>query len=165
DLVIFTGDGADTGDADQRTAFVAQLARLRAPVFVVTGNHDYDHRGLDGHLLDVGPELDFVAAYGGLRLIGFSSGQDLDDGAHLTTVAESDGPDASQLRWLADVLGDGAAPTIVFMHHPVYNGLYATIGPDARDQVKALVTRDNVLAVLTGHIHTNAVFDADGNSR
>jgi 3',5'-cyclic-AMP phosphodiesterase len=165
DLALFTGDGPDTGDADQRADFVAQLARLHIPVFVVTGNHDYDHRGIDGHLLEVGPELDFVATYGSLHLIGLSTGQDLDDGAHLTTVAESDGPDASQLAWLTSVLDSGDPPTVVFMHHPIYNGLYATIGPDARDEMKALVTRDNVLAVLTGHIHATEVYDADGDSR
>jgi hypothetical protein len=163
DFVIFTGDAADTGRPEQRAGFVAQLSRLNIPSFVVTGNHDYDAVGIDGHLLDIGPELDFAARYGALRLLGLSSGQDLDDGNHNTTISESSGPDQSQLDWLARTFDD--FPTLVFFHHPIYNPLFATIGPDARDTLKDLVTRDNVIAVLTGHTHVSAVFDADGNSR
>jgi predicted phosphodiesterase len=164
DIVIFTGDGADTGLPDQRGDFVTQLARLTAPVYVVTGNHDYDALGVEGHLLDVGPELDLDVWYGSLHLVGLSSGQDLDNGDHDTTISESSGPDHSQLTWLASAL-DTTSPTAVFLHHPIYNGLFATVGPDARDQLKALVTRGNMLAVLAGHTHASAVFDADGNSR
>ena len=163
DFVIFTGDAADTGRPEQRAGFVAQLSRLQVPSFVVTGNHDYDAVGIDGHLLDIGPELDFAAHYGALRLLGLSSGQDLDDGNHNTTISESSGPDQSQLDWLARTLDD--FPTLVFFHHPIYNPLFATIGPDARDALKDLVTRANVIAVMTGHTHVSAVFDADGNSR
>lgn len=164
DFVVFTGDAADTGLIDQRSAFLGQLARLEVPVFEITGNHDYDHGGIDGYLIDVGPELDFEARYGAVALIGLSSGQDLDDGNHDTTISESSGPDPGQLDWLAGALDD-ATPTIVMLHHPIYNGLFATVGPDARDRLRDLVTRDNVRAVLAGHTHISAVFDADGNSR
>jgi predicted phosphodiesterase len=164
DLALFVGDAADTGGEDQRAGFLAHLSRLTIPVFVVTGNHDFDHSGINGHLLEIGPELDMAATYGELRLVGLSSGQDLDDGDHDTTVSESSGPDDSQLQWLASVL-DESTPTVVFFHHPIYNGFFATIGPQSRDRLKALVTRSNVLAVVTGHLHFVEVFDADGNSR
>jgi predicted phosphodiesterase len=164
DLIVFTGDGADTGKADQRGDFVAQMSRLAMPVYIVTGNHDYDAFGIEGHLLDVGPELDMDAWYGGLHLVGLSSGQDLDDGDHNTTISESSGPDRGQLDWFRATL-DTVSPTVAFFHHPIYNGLFATIGPDARDELKGLVTRSNMLAVLTGHTHSTAVYDADGNSR
>ena len=52
-----------------------------------------------------------------------------------------------------------------FLHHPIYNGLFATVGPDSRDRLKALVTRDDALAVLAGHTHITSAYDADGNSR
>ncbi len=162
DLVVFTGDGADKGLADERAAFIAQLARLTAPVFVVTGNHDFDNWGLVGHLLDVGPELDIEARYGGLRLVGLSTGQDM-DGDHDQTTFESDGPDESQLAWLESTLDD--TPTVMFLHHPIYNGLDATVGPQSRDRLKRDVTRPSVLAVLAGHTHVSAVFDAVGDSR
>jgi predicted phosphodiesterase len=165
DVVIFTGDGADVGTPVQHAQFTAVLSQLTVPVFAVTGNHDYDARGIDGWLVDVNPELDFQAVVGPLQLVGVSSGQDLDDGHHDTTISESSGPDASQLAWLATVLVDGALPTVAFFHHPIYNGLFATIGPESRDQLKALVTRPFVRAVLCGHTHISAVFDADGDSR
>ena len=168
DAVVFTGDGADTGTSQQHADFIAELGKLRAPAFAVTGNHDYDAVGIDSWLLDVSPELDYTATVGALRLVGVSSGQDLDDGNHDETIPESSGPDASQLAWLGTQLPDGdgaAAPTVVFFHHPVYNGLFATIGPDSRDAVKALVTKPYVRAVLSGHTHVSAVFDADGDSR
>ena len=164
DLALFTGDAVDSGGEDQRTGFLAHLARLTIPAFVVTGNHDYDNGNITGHLLEVGAELDMAACYGELRLVGLSSGQDLDDGNHNSTLSESSGPDDSQLSWLASVL-DESTPTVMFFHHPIYNGFFATIGPDERDRLKALVTRSNVLAVLTGHLHFVEVFDADGNSR
>lgn len=163
DFVVFTGDAADGGRARERAGFLAELARLRLPAFVVTGNHDFDNRGIDGHLLDIGPELDFSASYGGLRLIGLSTGQDLDDGHHFGTISQSGGPDRSQLEWLDQALA-GSAPTIAFFHHPLYFGLFATVGPP-RDQLLRLVSRDSVRAVLTGHIHHTAVFDRDGQSR
>ncbi|HTR53081.1 MAG TPA: metallophosphoesterase [Kofleriaceae bacterium] len=165
DFAIFTGDAADSGLDDQRAVFLQEIAELNIPVFIVTGNHDYDATGIDGHLLDVGPELDMQAMYGGLQLVGVSSGQDLDDGNHDTTISESNGPDSSELTWLATVLTPDAPPTIAFFHHPIYNGTLATIGPCSRDALKALVTHDNVRAVLSGHIHATGVFDADGNSR
>jgi predicted phosphodiesterase len=165
DFAIFTGDAADTGEDDQRAGFLNEIERLNVPIFVVTGNHDYDATGIDDHLLDVGPELDYAAMYGGIQLVGVSSGQDLDDGNHDSTISESSGPDSSQLTWLATVLTATAPPTIAFFHHPIYNALFATIGPYSRDALKALVTRDNVRAVLSGHTHISAVFDADGNSR
>jgi Icc-related predicted phosphoesterase len=167
DLVIFTGDGADEGYEDQRTEFLDALGRLAAPVFVVTGNHDMDHGGTDHHLLDVGPELDYVASYGSLRLVGLSSGQDLDDGNHPGRLSEGDGPDRSQMDWLhatLSALDDAGAPTVVFFHHPLYNGLFGTVGP-ARDALLDEVTRDNVRAVLVGHVHHSEVYDGTGEDR
>jgi predicted phosphodiesterase len=166
DFAIFTGDGVDDGLAPHRGSFVTSIGRLRIPVFIVTGNHDYENVGIDGHLIDVGPELDYAVPYGELRLVGLSSGQDLDDGNHAGTISESSGPDVTQLDWLHSLLADGPpASNIVFFHHPIYNALFATIGPQSRDRLKDLVTRDDVLAVLTGHTHVRSAFDADGNSR
>jgi len=165
DFIVFTGDGANDGLMIQREEFVTDLAELPVPVYVVTGNHDYDNKGIDGHLMMVGPELDMTWSYGELRFIGLSSGQDLDDGGHAGTISESSGPDDSQLAWLAHTLEAPPAPTVFFLHHPIYNGLFATVGPESRDRLKALVTRDDALAVLAGHTHITSAYDADGNSR
>lgn len=165
DLVVFTGDGVNDGLPAQRAEFVTELAAAPFPVYVVTGNHDYDNRGIDDHLIAVGPELDMQWSYGNLRFLGLSSGQDLDDGGHAGTIAESSGPDDSQLTWLAGVLAGPSQPTLFFLHHPIYNGLFATVGPDSRDRLEALVTRDDALCVLAGHTHLTSVYDAEGNSR
>jgi len=165
DFAIFTGDGADDGLAPHRASFVTLIGQLQIPVFIITGNHDYENVGIDGHLLDVGPELDFAAPYGDLRLVGLSSGQDLDNGHHIGTISESSGPDIGQLDWLHSLLVDTPATNVIFFHHPIYNALFATIGPQSRDRLKDLVTRNDVLAVLTGHTHVRSAFDADGNSR
>jgi len=165
DFVVFTGDGANDGLRSQREEFVTDLEELPVPVYVVTGNHDYDNGGIDGHLMQVGPELDMTWSYGALRFIGLSSGQDLDDGGHAGTISESSGPDDSQLAWLTQTLAAPSQPTVFLLHHPIYNALFATVGPDSRDRLKALVTRDDALAVLAGHTHITSVYDADGNSR
>jgi 3',5'-cyclic AMP phosphodiesterase CpdA len=94
-----------------------------------------------------------------------SSGQDLDDGNHNSTISESSGPDSSQLTWLSTVLTSDAPPTLAFFHHPIYNALFATIGPSSRDALMALLRRGPVRAVLSGHTHITAVFDADGDTR
>jgi Calcineurin-like phosphoesterase len=164
DLVFFTGDGADTGLPDQLDGFYRELERLLAPAFVVTGNHDMDNGGLDHFLLVVGPELDFVARYGGLKLVGLSDGQDLDDGHHVGTLSEGGGPDASQREWLASAL-DGDDPTVIGFHHPLYNGLFGTAGPDTRQAMLDLVTRDSMRIVMVGHVHLTEVYDRDGESR
>lgn len=165
DFIVYTGDGANDGLLVQREEFVTELMELPVPIYVVTGNHDYDNRGIDGHLMMVGPELDMTWSYGALRFIGLSSGQDLDDGSHLDTISESSGPDESQLTWLAQTLDAPSQPTVFFLHHPIYNALFATVGPDSRDRLKTLVTRDDALAVLAGHTHITSVYDAEGNSR
>ncbi len=163
DVVLYTGDGADRGLPDQLDDFYLELARLTAPTFVVTGNHDMDNGGLDHFLLTIGPELDFAAHYGPLKLVGFSDGQDLDDGNHIGTLSEGGGPDESQIEWLGDALY-GDDPTVTMFHHPLYNGLFGTAGPE-RDELLRLVTRDSMRAVLVGHVHITEVYDRDGESR
>jgi hypothetical protein len=165
DFAVFSGDAADTGQPVQRAGFITEALRATMPMFIVTGNHDYDDTGIDGHLIEIGPELDYEAFYGPLRLVGLSSGQDLDDDQHQTTISESSGPDASQLDWLETQLAWSSPTTIATFHHPIYNGLFATIGPDSRDRLKALVTCPEMRAVLTGHTHMTAVFDAVGDDR
>ena len=164
DFALFTGDAANGGQPAERSTFIADILRANMPIFIVTGNHDYDETGIDGHLIDIGPELDYEARYGALRVVALSSGEDLDADQRSTTILESSGPDDSQLGWLTSVLADATPPTIAMFHHPIYNGLFATIG-DARDRLKALVTCPEMRAVLTGHTHITAVFDAVGDSR
>ena len=60
DVVLITGDLTNDGDASVYAAFAAIVARLRAPFFVLAGNHD--ERELtrrrfaeDGYLPDSGP--------------------------------------------------------------------------------------------------------------
>lgn len=164
DFAVFTGDAANAGAPAERAAFIAAALRANMPIFVVTGNHDFDDLGIDGHLIDIGPELDYEARYGGLRIVALSSGEDLDGDQRSTTILESSGPDDSQLAWLSSVMTDATAPTIAMFHHPIFNGLFATIG-DARDRLKALVTCPEMRAVVTGHTHMTAVFDAIGDDR
>jgi Icc protein len=165
DFVVFTGDATNDGVMPERAEFLSALETLPVPIYVVTGNHDYDNGGITTQLMLVGPELDMTWSYGALRFIGTSSGQDLDDGDHAGTISESAGPDDSQLAWIAQTLAAPSQPTVFFLHHPIYNGLFATVGPEARDRLKALVTRDDALAVLAGHTHITSIYDAEGNSR
>jgi predicted phosphodiesterase len=162
DVVVFTGDAADTGLDWQLEQFWSEFSRLNKPAFMVTGNHDMDNGGLDRYLLQIGPELDWSARYGALKFIGFSDGQDLDDGDHVGTLSESSGPDETQTAWLITQLDD--TPAVVLFHHPIYNALFATVGPD-RDELLRMVTRDSVREVLVGHVHITQVYDRDGESR
>ena len=167
DFVVFTGDGANDGLTSQREEFVTDLeAFLPVPIYVVTGNHDYDNRGIDGHLIDGRPrarhdvELRRLAVH--RPVVGAGPRRRRPRG-HRSRSRR--GPDDSQLAWLVHTLDAPSQPTVFFLHHPIYNGLFATVGPDSRDRLKALVTRDDALAVLAGHTHITSAYDADGNSR
>jgi hypothetical protein len=73
-----------------------------------------DARGCSSGALAV---VERYADPGSLRLLGLSSGQDLDDGHHFGRLSESSGPDRSQLAWLrGGLVGDD--PALVFFHRP-----------------------------------------------
>lgn len=152
DAVVITGDLADRGrDAEYAQLTEELSARLPGtPVVVTTGNHD-DHEGF----VRAFGARHFVSDTAGIRIIGLDSSpierpQDLrDDAGQL---------DDDALRFARAAVTSTDAPVIIALHHPP-----VAIGHAAIDQFSLmrpaalsalLADAPNVVAILTGHVHT-----------
>lgn len=146
DFVFLPGDNADQGTPAQYRLVREAIDRLRVPVRIIPGDHDFEPGALDAYHAVLGAEplpaahvvagtlclfLDIVSAGGG-------------------------GPDFrvgdTQFAWLERQLraADRAArPVALFMHsYP------ADLGPDA-DRMMALLADSQVRVIDMGHTHYN----------
>jgi len=153
DVVLATGDMVDAGTAEEYGLLGEILAPLKAPVFLIPGNHDARgamaagfprHRYLprDG-LLNYAIE-DFP-----VRLVALDTLVEGESGGTL---------ERAHFAWLDRTLGDRpGAPTIVFMHHPPFRTGIAhmdRIGLRGAAELEAIVARHpQVERVLCGHLH------------
>lgn len=145
DVVVVKGDLTDTGRAEEYEAFLACYGRLGARMHHVRGNHDA--------MRD--PELAREGAPYAIALDGVTLAV-LD-----TTVPGRVGGalDADQRGWLDDLAGATSDPVLVFGHHPVWNAdpRYGLAPDDHLALREVFARRDNVVAYLAGHTHTNHV--------
>lgn len=164
DVVLVTGDLADTASDSEYMRVSELLSPLRAPVHVVPGNHDdretlRRHFGLPGiaaqpvfYTIDLGP----------LRLVTLDT----------TIPGEASGAlDLAQLEWLDDVLtASPRQPTLVAMHHPPFlTGLPAWdqigLSKDGRDLLAEVVHRHpQVRRIVAGHVHRTIAGELGGRS-
>lgn len=153
DLVLLSGDVVDFGDPAEYAAARAILSELRAPLFVIPGNHDEreafraafaDH----AYLPPDGP-LHFAVEAGPLRIVGFD----------VTIPGKHHGDvDEAAAAWLRNALAvDRARPTLVMMHQPPlstdvpYLDAYRCFGADRLGFV--IADFPAVERVLCGHVH------------
>ncbi|HUC60787.1 MAG TPA: phosphodiesterase [Alphaproteobacteria bacterium] len=155
DLVVATGDLVDLGTAEEYALLRAILGRLKAPVFVIPGNHDARDAlgaafGADGYLPAAGEYLHYTLEDWPLRLIA------------LDTLVPGEGHgalDAARLDWLARRLAEQPErPTIVLMHHPPFPTGIAHMDAigllEGADALGALVAQNPAIErVLCGHVH------------
>ena len=161
DVIVFTGDLADTGEPAAyrklRAAVEPFAAELGAELVWVMGNHD-NRAALRRSLLDEAPSmapLDRVRMIDGLRIITLDTSV---PGHHYGEIS------GSQLDWLTEQL-TAPAPhgTILALHHPpIPSVLDLAVTVELRDQAalgRVLEGRD-VRAILAGHLHysTSATF-------
>ncbi|MCB2101950.1 MAG: phosphodiesterase [Rhodobacterales bacterium] len=154
DVVLATGDLAQKGPGQDYGALRAYLDRIRAPVYVIPGNHDKRDALRDafadkGYLPATGKFLHYTVEDFPLRLIGLD-----------TTMARNDGGKMSpkRLAWLEDRLAEQPdRPTLIFMHHPPFKvGVRYMDTPAFKGaaDLEALVRRfPNVRRVICGHLH------------
>jgi 3',5'-cyclic-AMP phosphodiesterase len=153
DAVLITGDLTNDGDAPVYAAFAAIVARLRAPFFVLTGNHD--DRALirqcfapAGYLPVEGP-LCYALEQFAVRIIALDT---LVPGKPWGRL----GPE--QLAWLDARLGEMPdKPTLVALHHPPFRTgighLDRSMLRDAADLAAVIGRHPQVERVLCGHVH------------
>lgn len=152
DAVLITGDLTNDGDEQVYAAFAAIVGRLRAPFFVLTGNHDdrelIRQRFGVGYLPDSGPLCYRIDRFA-LRLIALDT---LVPGKPWGRL----GPE--QLAWLDARLAElPDAPTLVALHHPPFRTgighLDRSMLRDA-DALAAVIGRHpQVERVVCGHVH------------
>lgn len=153
DLLLVSGDIAETGTQEEYTFARHGLEGLGIPFLAVPGNHDLRapmRQVLAGHTGTEAGHLGLARAFADLRVIG------------LDTLVEGRGHGAlapAQLAWLKAVLdaGDGR-PALVFMHHPPFTtGIAAMDAIGVREGASELRNllegRGDILAVLCGHVH------------
>jgi 3',5'-cyclic AMP phosphodiesterase CpdA len=154
DIVLASGDLAESGEPAQYAMLRRLLAPLRMPLYVLPGNHDSaeafraafaDHPYLprDGAFLHYAVEL------GPLRLVALDT----------RIPGEHDGRlCAERLRWLdAELTAHKGRPTVIVMHHPP-----VAIGVDWIDRsrcanaeglAEVVGRHPQVERILCGHVH------------
>jgi Icc protein len=156
DAVLVTGDIADHGAPEEYERARALIATLPYPVFTCPGNHD--ERGayakvLLGQEQQEGP-VNRVHSAGGAVFALCDSTVPGEPGGYLADET---------LDWLDRVLDEApdGAPVFVCFHHPptvmhmpYLDGMRQTGGERLAE---VLARHDNVVAILTGHVHTPAV--------
>ncbi len=150
DLVLATGDLVQQGAPGEYRRFRAITERLRAPLFVLAGNHD-----ARGALAEaVGPALPgdgffhYAIEHFPVRVLALD-----------TVTPGSDEPSfcAGRLDWLRARLEEDPRPTVLGLHHPPFAGPVGWI--NARDPawaspLEGLVRAyPHVRAAVCGHVH------------
>ena len=153
DAVLVTGDLVDAGRPEEYGLLREILSPIRAPLFLMPGNHDArgplraafcEHRylGTDG-------QIHYAIEEFPLRLVALDSLVDGQGGGRLG---------AAQLDWLGRCLAEQPdRPTVVAVHHPPFAtgiGHMDRIGlEDAAALAEVIRRHGQVERVLSGHLH------------
>jgi 3',5'-cyclic AMP phosphodiesterase CpdA len=160
DLILVTGDLTDAGDAAEYAHLASLLAPLRAPVYVLPGNHDSRdelRNGFGAAYLPAAGHLSYVIDEFPLRIVALDSTARGEEGGHI---------DDERARWLDERLAEDSRPTMIAMHHaPFTTGLWGMdrLGFFGLERFGAVVARHRHVARITcGHIHRSIVANAFG---
>lgn len=152
-VVLLTGDASEDG-SENSYAYVKELLQpLKAPLFVLPGNHDIrdgmrkafsDHPYIPSQGFIQYAINDFP-----VRLIGLDT---LVEGKHHGLLCDE------RLGWLEKALmQENEKPTLIFMHHPPVK-----VGVKLFDQIicfappafeKMIQNKENVIGIVSGHYH------------
>ena len=161
DLVIISGDLADTPAEEEYAHLQILLAPLQIPFVAIPGNHD-DRAMLRTAFaqpyMRASGALNFAVKAGDLDILLLDSSVPGASHGHL---------DAGTLRWLADALAASPKrPALVFLHHPPF---ITGIGHmdvqnlrNAAELASLLRQHERVLLVAAGHVHRAALTNFAG---
>jgi Icc protein len=155
DVVIASGDLTDHGRAEEYQVLREILSALKAPVYVVPGNHDHREAMMNSfadqdYMARQGsPFVDYAIDDFPIRLVGLDTHV---PGHHHGEVRHQ------QLRWLDETLAARPdSPTLIFMHHPPFRtGIrwMDASGLHGGRELEALIARHKqIVRVACGHIH------------
>jgi len=152
DMMIVTGDLADSGQVGEYRRLKSMIEELPFPVHMVLGNHD-----IRANFLEVFPELQdehgfvqFCVEHERIRIIG------------LDTLIEGEGKGGlcdKRLAYLRARLAERPdVPTIVMFHHQPFlfnGGVYDSVGlKEGVEEFGDIVSsNEQIVRVFCGHLH------------
>lgn len=154
DLAIATGDLTHVGHPSEYHRLRELLAELRAPVYLLPGNHD-DRQSLRNafpdhtYLFKTSPQIDYTIDAEPLRIIALDSTEPERTGGYL---------DEPRISWLRQRLEETRPhPTIVALHHPPFESGVWPMDSFGFNNVAALdqLLKQNphVQRIVSGHVH------------
>jgi 3',5'-cyclic-AMP phosphodiesterase len=152
DLVVISGDLADTPAEAEYAHLVRLLAPLQIPIAAVPGNHD------SRELMRASFAQPSFPAQGALNQLHAVAGLDvvlLDSSVHGKPHGELD---AATLQWLDAVLASSSErPALLFLHHPPFQaGIWHMDRQNLRnaDELGRIVCHHpRVRLISAGHVH------------
>ncbi|MBJ3774425.1 phosphodiesterase [Acuticoccus mangrovi] len=149
DAVVVSGDLVDYGSAAEYADFKRLVAPLRAPLWVIPGNHDSAliwEAFPEAGAIRAGEGLGYEVSVGGLRLLMLDS----------TVAGAPYGlATAERCAWLAEALRR-EGPALLFLHHPPFlTGIEHMDRNNCREaeRLAATVEGRGLLAIGCGHVH------------
>ena len=158
DAILATGDLIDGGSATEYLHLKELVAPLRAPLWLMPGNHD-DRSALRAAFPErvelAGDGFVQFVIEGPVRVVCLDSTRPGEEGGRL---------DARQLEWLDVTLAAApTTPTIVALHHPPFEtgiGHMDAIGLDPGDASRlgaVVAAHSQIERVQCGHLHRSIV--------
>lgn len=153
DMIVVTGDIADSGDEKAYLMVYEALSSFNVPVYAVPGNHDRRDRMvriLKGWTIpnpQTAPFLCYAVQTEEARLLFLDT---LNPGSHAGHMREA------ELAWLDNELqSNKTVPTLIFMHHPPFiTGLPAMDEPfENREQMRTVLMKAPWARLCCGHMH------------
>lgn len=157
DLVVASGDLADTGSAEEYRRVKAELERLAMPYCVMPGNHDLRapmrevFRGTAALPVPENGHLQYAIELAELRVLCLDTLDQGKEGGWLCI---------DRLDWLHDELAASRKPAMIFLHHPPFDcgipGMDAIRLGNPEQLAEALAEHDHVIGLASGHVHRSA---------
>jgi len=153
---------------EKNTSFYAD-ADYSIPVFTTPGNHDYCYnRNLTNYYRFIYPVDRYNVQYQDVSLFFMNSGPNYYEELYnwLENI-DGDGLYDDDIEWLESHLENcNSTIKIVLMHHPAVNerdtnGMMWNVLARNRETFVTLCEQYNVDVVLTGHTHTEKIFDGN----
>ena len=153
DMIVVTGDIADSGDEKAYLMVYEALSSFNVPVYAVPGNHDRRDRMvriLKGWTIpnpQTAPFLCYAVQTEEARLLFLDT---LNPGSHAGHMRDA------ELAWLDNELQSNKnVPTLIFMHHPPFiTGLPAMDEPfENREQMRTVLMKAPWARLCCGHMH------------